>query len=98
MPRSRQARPTVATSWTVPMTLDPWFITTVVVLALKRPISSWGSTQPWASKSTQSTSTPSCSSFQSGRRVALCSTWVVTTWSPLRIRPKIARFRASVEL
>jgi len=38
---------------------------------LKRRMMSWGSTQPMRSKSTQSTSTPSCSSFQSGRRVAL---------------------------
>ena len=71
MPRSRQALPTVATSCTVPMTLEPWFITTALVFFLKRRMMSWGSTQPMTSKSTQSTSTPSCSSFQSGRRVAL---------------------------
>jgi hypothetical protein len=41
-PRSRQMRPTSVTFWMVPMTLEPWFITTSRVSLVMRAAMSSG--------------------------------------------------------
>ena len=98
MPRSRQWRPTSRTACTVPITFEPWFMTTAFVSGRRRAMTAAGSTWPRSSKSTQSTSAPCSCSAHNGRSVELCSACVVTAWSPGRNRPEMARFSMSVAL
>ncbi len=56
-----------------------------------------GSTYPCRKRRASSVMTPAFSSARSGRLTELCSRSVVTTWSPGRSSPLMARFSPSVQ-
>ena len=70
-PRAAQIRPMVSASCTVPLTLEPWAMSTSLVFSRNSPSSASNSAKPSPSQGIRLTSTPGRRS--SGRITALCS-------------------------
>ena len=95
-PRRRQTSPTAWASWTAPLTLEPWAMTSRRVLGRIIPSTAPASSRPALSQGMRSKLTPSAARSWRGRMTALCSTALTRQWSPGRSQPRRTMFSPMV--